>query len=288
MAASAGVATTAAREGPLGAIRRYRQAIWRAGLSAGIAVAALLVVIALGVYGLYDLAYALRILPTLTRGFVATLGLIVIVIPFGFLLGFSFGWGRTVHSSVVRWISTTYVEFFRSMPPVVLIVFSYLITLVVLAGNNRVDPTAVAPAVAVLALAAHSGAYQAEIVRAGVLSVPAGQREAAEALGMSRLGVMFNVTLPQMFRISLPALGNEFASVIKDTSILATVSVLELTFQGVNLVSRLFQAGGNPDFLFIVWVEVAILYFVLTFAVSRTLLALEKRYRVPGLEAPQL
>ena len=105
---------------------------------------------------------------------------------------------------------------------------------------------------------------------------------------MSQWGVMLYITLPQMFRVSLPALGNEFASVIKDTSILATVSILELTFQGVNLVSRLFQAGANPDFLFVVWVEIAILYFVLTFAVSRTLLAIERRFRVPGLEAPTL
>ena len=270
------------------AMQRSPDTIRWIGLYIGVAIILSITVFDFGLYGFYDLAYALRILPTLSRGFTATLALVSVVIPVGFLMGFSFGWGRTARSGLIRWISTTYVEFFRSMPPVVLIVFSYLITLVLLVGNDRVDPTVIAPGVAIIALAAHSGAYQAEIVRAGVLSVPAGQREAAEALGMSQWGVMLNVTLPQMFRVSLPALGNEFASVIKDTSILATVSILDLTFQGVNLVSRLFQAGGNPDLLFVVWVEIAFLYFVLTFAVSRTLLAIERRFRVPGLEAPTL
>ncbi len=258
------------------------------GIAAGAAVAAILVVLDLGLYGLFDVDYALRILPALSRGLTATLGLVVIVIPLGFLLGFAFGWGRTSHNGVLRWFSTSYVEFFRSMPPIVLIVFTYLITLALLAGNERFDATELAPAVSIVALAAHSGAYQAEIVRAGILSVPESQREAAEAIGMTREQIMYNVTLPQMFRVSLPALGNEFASVIKDTSLLATVSILELTFIGVNLVSTLIQRGGNPDLVFVVWIEIAALYFVLTFAVSRILHTVERRYRVPGLEAPQL
>jgi len=204
------------------------------------------------------------------------------------LLGIVFGAMRTAPVRIVRWAGAAYVEFFRSMPPIVLIVFTYLITLALLAGNERFDATELAPAVSIVALAAHSGAYQAEIVRAGILSVPESQREAAEAIGMTREQIMYNVTLPQMFRVSLPALGNEFASVIKDTSLLATVSILELTFIGVNLVSTLIQRGGNPDLVFVVWIEIAALYFVLTFAVSRILHTVERRYRVPGLEAPQL
>ena len=265
-----------------------RETLWRIGIAAGAAIAAILVVLDLGRYGLFDVDYVLRILPILTRGLVATLGLVAVVIPLGFLLGFAFGWGRTSHNGILRRFSTTYVEFFRSLPPIVLIVFSYLITLAILAGNERFDATEVAPAVSIIALAAHSGAYQAEIVRAGILSVPAGQREAGEAIGLTKEQIMYTITLPQMFRVSLPALGNEFASVIKDTSLLATVSILELTFIGVILVSTLIQRGGNPDLVFAVWIEIAALYFVLTFAVSRILQAVERHYRVPGLEAPQL
>jgi len=265
-----------------------RPTLLKAVLAAAGLVAAVLAVYALGLAGVYDLPYAAGILPRLvTRGLVSTLGLVAVVIPLGFSLGFAFGWGRTSPRPVVRGISTGYVEFFRGMPPVVLIFFSFLITLYLLVGNDRIDATEVAPIVAVLALAAHSGAYQAEIIRAGILSVPAGQREAGEAVGLTKGEVMLHVTLPQMLRVSLPALGNEFASVIKDTSLLSVVGILDLMLQGTDLISDVVSVG-KTQLVFVILLEVAVLYFLVTFAVSRVLLGIEKRYRVPGLEAAQL
>ncbi|TLZ72231.1 MAG: ABC transporter permease subunit [Methanobacteriota archaeon] len=127
-----------------------------------------------GLEGLYDLRYALSLLPpggrALTTGLVTTLALMAVVIPIGFSLGFTFGWARTSHSWFPRALAATYVEFFRGMPPIVLIAFAFLITIVILRGNDRVDVFPFATSVSVLALAAHSGAYQAEIVRAGILS----------------------------------------------------------------------------------------------------------------------
>jgi polar amino acid transport system permease protein len=255
----------------------------------------LLIVYYLGVAGVYDLGLASRILPALVEGAETTLGLVAIVIPVGFALGFVFGFGRTSHSWFVRSVCTTYVEFFRGMPPVVLVWFAFIIIVLLITNveflNVRIqDPFAVATLMSVLALAGHSGSYQAEIVRAGILSVPAGQREAAEAIGMTRGSTMIHIILPQMFRVSLPALGNEFASVIKDTSILSVVGVMDLTFRGQNIVSRLFTSptGGSLSSIFVVWLEIAVLYFVVTFSVSRLLQWLEQRYRVPGLEAAQL
>ena len=96
------------------------------------------------------------------------------------------------------------------------------------------------------------------------------------------------MTLPQMFRVSLAALGNELASLIKDTSLLSTIGALDLTFQGKNLSAVLVVGGGNIDLVIVIWVEIALLYFVITFVVTRTLQAIEKMYRVPGLEAAQL
>ena len=168
-----------------------------------------------GLEGLYDLRYALSLLPpggrALTTGLVTTLALMAVVIPIGFSLGFTFGWARTSHSWFPRALAATYVEFFRGMPPIVLIAFAFLITIVILRGNDRVDVFPFATSVSVLALAAHSGAYQAEIVRAGILSVPATQIEAGESIGLSRSTILTRITLPQMFRVSLPALGNELA-----------------------------------------------------------------------------
>jgi len=257
-----------------------------------VAEAALLLVYLAGVFGAYDLGYALSLLPprgrALTTGLLTTLGFMAVVIPLGFSLGFAFGWARTSTAWPARAVATTYVEFFRGMPPIVLIAFAFLITIVLLKGNDRIDLFAFATGAGVMALAAHSGAYQAEIIRAGILSVPTGQVEAGEAIGMSKGTILTRITLPQMFRISLPALGNEFASLIKDTSLLSTIGALDLTFQGKNLSSVLITGGGSLDLVIIMWVEIAVLYFVITFVVSRSLLAIERRFRVPGLEAAQL
>ncbi len=246
-----------------------------------------------GLLGVYDLKYTLSILNALILGAENTLSLIAVVIPVGFAAGFVFGSGRTSRSWFARSVSTCYVEFFRSMPPVVLIAFSFLIvTVVVLSSpflSSRIpDSNSFAQALAALALALHSGGYQAEIIRAGIQSVPTGQREAAEAIGLSKARTMVSVVLPQMFRVSLPALGNEFASVIKDTSLLSIVGILELTFQANNLTSRLVTGGGNLDNILLVYLEIAMIYFVMTFTVSRSLQMIERRYRVPGLEAAQL
>jgi len=245
-----------------------------------------------GVLGLYDLAYTLNILNALRLGAVNTLSLIAIVIPVGFAAGFTFGWGRTSHSWFARSFSTCYVEFFRSMPPVVLIAFAFLIVTVVVLSNPFLaaripDSNSFAQVMATLALALHSGGYQAEIIRAGIQSVPTGQREAAEAVGLSKPRIMAHVVLPQMFRVSLPALGNEFASVIKDTSLLYVVGLLDLMLQGTDLISDVVSVG-KTQLVFVILLEVAVLYFLVTFAVSRVLLGIEKRYRVPGLEAAQL
>lgn len=254
---------------------------------------AVAVLYALGLAGVYDLNYASSILPfrglALTIGLYTTLTLIAIVIPVGFALGFTFGWGRTSTHWLVRSLSTGYVEFFRGMPPIVLIAFAYLITITILRSIPSIeDPGFIAAQLAVVALAAHSGAYQAEIIRAGILSVPTGQVEAAEAVGMTRGEIRTGVVLPQMIRVSLPALGNEFASVIKDTSLLSAVNALDLTFQGKNLAARLAVGSGNVELVVELWFVVALVYFIITFIVSRGLQAVEKRYRVPGLEAAQL
>lgn len=220
-------------------------------------------------------------------GLVVTVEAVAVVIPIGFAVGFLIGWARTSRSRILRATGTSYVEFFRSMPPLVLIVFSSLIiTLLVRTYLNVEDPHLIALSVGIVALALHSGSYQAEIVRAGLLSVPAGQVEAADALGLSRLQTMFRVTLPQAFRVSLPALGNEFASVIKDTSLISAIGALELSFRGTILVRGALRLSLNH--VFIIWVEVAILYFVLTTLLTITLRKIENRYRVPGLEAASL
>ncbi len=246
----------------------------------------------LGLLGFYNLPYTLnKILPGLTDGFFITLRLIALVIPLGFVLGFSFGWARTVPSTILRGLGASYVEFFRGMPPLVLIFFSYLVVALSirqLTGNPFLarDLSLLAGAIA---LAFHSGGYQAEIIRAGLLSVPTGQLEAADSIGMSRFQSMFRVVLPQAFRVSLPALGNEFASVIKDTSLLSTIGWLDLAGAGQRILpDTLSTPGLGFGMVLVMWIVVALLYFVITFLVSRTVRSIENAFKVPGLEAAEL
>jgi ABC-type amino acid transport system permease subunit len=198
------------------------------------------------------------------------------------------GWARTTASVALRGAAALYVDFFRSMPPIVLISFPYLLVLVALnSQHTNINPYVaenIALWVGAFALSLHTSAYQAEIVRAGILSVPATQTEAADAIGLSRLRAMFLVTLPQAFRVSLPALGNEFSSVIKDTSLLSVIGWLELSGIGLLQVYAGLRVYAYAPLL--VWLEIAVLYFVLTFAVNTTVRTIENAFKVPGLEAP--
>ncbi len=265
-----------------------RERATRIAISLGATVVGLLFVLWLGQLGVYNLSYAISLLPSLQRGFEITAELVGVVITLGFAVGFLVGWGRTSRSVLLRGFGALYVDFFRSMPPIVLIAFAFLISLVFL-RKSVADPYlagTIALWFGAVALGLHTAAYQAEIVRAGILSVPYGQTEAADAIGLSRVRTMFLVTLPQAFRVSLPALGNEFSSVIKDTSLLSVIGWLDLSGTGLVLVY-----AGLRVYLFapiLVWVEIAILYFILTFAVNTVVRAIENASKVPGLEAAQL
>ncbi len=251
------------------------------------ALVAFLFLVWLGQSGVYSLAYAESIVPSLVRGFAGTLWLVGAVIPVGFTMGLLMAWARTSTSRTARAVGGTYVEFFRSMPPITLISFSSLLATKMIRSLFFIDnPVEFAVTAGALALAFHSGSYQTEIMRAGFLSVPAGQIEAAYAMGLSRSTTLFNVVFPQAFRVSLPALGNEFSSVIKDTSLLSAISAIELSFIGGVLVNGALAIDFN--LIFIIWTEIALLYFVLTYFVVRIVRFVENRSKVPGLEAAQL
>lgn len=267
---------------------KTRRFLIRSAIGAAAVIAVLVFVYWLGLKGVYDLPYAMLILPDLGRGFLVTLSIIAVVIPLGFTLGFLFGWARTTRSYLLRGLGAVYVEVFRGLPPIVLIFFSFLLTTLTILSvtHNPFIAGTLALWMGAIALALHSGAYQTEIIRAGILSVPTGQMEAADSIGMGKWQAMFRVTLPQAFRVSLPALGNEFASVIKDTSLLNIIGWLDLAQIGLLQVPRALMV--NFDLVFIIWMEIAALYFVLTFIVTNGVRFIENRYKVPGLEAAEL
>ena len=129
-------------------------------------------------------------------------------------------------------------------------------------------------AAAIFIVSINTGAYMAEIVRGGIVSVDKGQFEAAHAIGMNHIQTMINVVLPQVIRNILPATGNQFVINIKDTSVLNVISVTELYFQTKSI-------AGNNFRYFESFLVACIIYFIMTFTVTRILRYIERKLDGP-------
>ncbi|WP_334196257.1 amino acid ABC transporter permease, partial [Muricomes intestini] len=161
------------------------------------------------------------------------------------------------------------VEVFRGTPMIVQSAVIYYGTALLFGFDlNRT-------AAALFIVSINTGAYMSEIVRGGIFAVDTGQFEAAQAIGMPHGQTMRKVVVPQVLRNILPATGNEFVINIKDTSVLSIISVTELFFQGKS------AAGANYMF-FQTYFIICVIYFVLTFSVTRILRLVEKK-----LDGPQ-
>ncbi|RZI48996.1 amino acid ABC transporter permease [Lactococcus kimchii] len=215
-----------------------------------------------------------KYLPYFNDGMLVTILISAFVVLIGTLLGIVTALGKLSKVAPVRWLANIYIELFRGTPMLVQIMLGFA-----LLGNSsfptfqvgilQQDLGRLLPGILVLAL--NSGAYMAEIVRAGIEAVPAGQREAAYSLGIRPTQTMLTVILPQAIRNILPAVGNEFVTIIKDSSLLYTIGVMEV-FNGAQTVVNLTYQTVSP-MLF-----VAFYYFVVTFVVSRLLSLLEKKF----------
>lgn len=174
---------------------------------------------------------------------------------------------------LLRFIGTVYVEIFRCTPLLVQI-FYFVFALPLLLPLNKWFGMTLYPILAgATALALNEGAYITEIVRAGILGVDRGQREAAQSLGMNGFQTMRFIILPQAFKRMIPPLVNQFAQAIKDTSLLAPVGIVELVYTGQIIVSENFQALQ-------IWSAVGVLYFVVIFAMTRFAAFIERRLQI--------
>jgi polar amino acid transport system permease protein len=168
-----------------------------------------------------------------------------------------------------RWLATGYIEFFRGLPALVVIIF---MALGVPLAFGWTAPGGTIGA-GLIALVMVSGAYMAETLRAGIQAVPKGQREAAQSLGMNSFWTMVTVTLPQAVRIVIPPLTNEFILLVKDTSLLAFVGMqynqVELTSFGTNNLNT--YSNASP------LLAVALVYLVISIPASQLVAFLERR-----------
>ncbi|HFI0125945.1 TPA: ABC transporter substrate-binding protein/permease [Streptococcus suis] len=170
-----------------------------------------------------------------------------------------------IGQKVLGWFINIYIEIFRGTPMIVQSMVIYYGT--AQAFGLNLDRTLAA----IFIVSINTGAYMSEIVRGGIFAVDKGQFEAATALGFTHNQTMRKIVLPQVIRNILPATGNEFVINIKDTSVLNVISVVELYFSGNTVATQTYQ-------YFQTFTVIAIIYFILTFTVTRILRAVEKRF----------
>jgi len=228
----------------------------------------------------------------LVTGFITTVKLSFWATLIGFLLGTLSGIMGAKGSFEQRFVSRIYVETIRNIPSLVLvIIFYYFVSSQFLdalhldtalrqstpavqhmAGILFASPGQINAFIsAIIALGIYEGAYVSEIIRGGIISIPKGQWEASWSIGLSRQKTFFLVILPQTLRRVAFPLAGQFISTIKDSAIVSVISIQELTFQGMELMSATFLT-------FEIWITITALYFILTFSSSRTIAFLEKKY----------
>ncbi|BAZ83059.1 ABC transporter permease subunit [Sphaerospermopsis kisseleviana CS-549] len=214
-----------------------------------------------------SLGLILQSLPNLLTGVLVTLQLAIISVFFGLIGGSFIGIIRLSAIKPVQWLARTYIDFFRGTPLLVQIFMIYFgipalwqelgFTL----SLNRL-------VAGVMALSLNSAAYIAEIVRAGIQSIEIGQTEAAKSLGLNSVQTMRHVIFPQAFRRMIPPLGNEFISLLKDTSLVAVIGFEELFRKGQLIVAENYRA-------FEIYAAVAVIYLCLTLVSSQAFSRLE-------------
>jgi polar amino acid transport system permease protein len=213
----------------------------------------------------------------LLQGLWLTLEVSVIAVLLGIVIGLFTGLARISANPALRWSAITYIEIIRGSPLLVQIfIWYFVLGTVINAMLDRQGMSQLSPLwFGVAALAVFAGAYVAEIVRAGIQSIHRGQMEAARSLGMTYPQAMRHIILPQAFRRILPPLAGQFISLIKDSSLLGIIAVRELTKATREVVTTSLQP-------FELWFICALLYLVLTFALSMFVQYLEKRMAISG------
>ncbi|PKL12878.1 MAG: amino acid ABC transporter permease [Spirochaetae bacterium HGW-Spirochaetae-8] len=201
------------------------------------------------------------------KGAPMTFQVTIMAIIGAIFIGLFCGLGAVSKSRIVNMISGVYVEFIRGIPLLVQLIFIYY------AMGRLFKIEGLVAAVAALSIC--FGAYMGEIIRAGIQAVPKGQMEAAIALGLSRGQAFRYVILPQTIKVVLPAIGNEFISMLKDSSLVSTIALSDILRKGREYISRTFLSLETM-------LVVALIYLVITLVFSRLVGMLEERLHKNG------
>lgn len=205
----------------------------------------------------------------LTDGLMVTLQVTFFSVLIGIVLGLVVAiirstYAKTGKMKAADFLCNIYVTVFRGTPVVVQLLIIYFVVF----GSVKIDKTIVA----VMAFGLNSGAYVSEIFRSGIMSIDNGQFEAGRSLGFSYWQTMWYIVMPQAFKNVLPALGNEFIVLLKETSVAGYIALQDLTKGGDIIRSRTYSA-------FFPLISVAIIYLILVMIFSKLVNILERRLR---------
>ena len=195
-----------------------------------------------------------------------TIKITALSVALGVVIGLFVGIARISRIKILRVLAAIYVDFFRGTPLLVQIFLVYF-ALPVITGQ-RVDPFVAA----IGSCGINSGAYVAEIFRAGIQSIDKGQMEAGRSLGMTWVQTMRYIIVPQAFKRVIPPLGNEFIALLKDSSLVSVIGFEELTRRGQLIIAKTY---GSLE----IWISVAVIYLAMTLTISRFVAYLERRYK---------
>ena len=205
----------------------------------------------------------------LLEGTLMTIKLILVSIPFGFILGILIAVGRVYGNKIISTLCTVYVIFFRGTPLLVQLFILYY-------GLPSVGIFFSPFVAAVIGFILCSCAYHSEYIRGALQSIKSGQMMAAESLGMTRPKAILYIILPQALRRAIPGCSNEIIYLIKYSSLAFMVTCVELTGAGKIIASRYFEYT-------LVFAVVGAIYLLIVSVVTKILNTLEKKLEIPGL-----
>lgn len=197
-----------------------------------------------------DFNFIIEKLPFLLKGGLMTIQLTAITISLGTFLGVITALLKLTKNKGLFWVTTAYTWIFRGTPIILQLFFFYYSLPMI--GITLSPFTA-----AIIGLSLNCGAYTAEIIRGGIISIDKGQFEASKALGFTYFQTMAKIILPQTLRVIIPSLGNEFISMLKDTSLVSTIAMVELMRSAIQISSTTFK---YTEMLF----AAAFLYLIMT------------------------
>ena len=205
------------------------------------------------------------------KGAPTTLLISLVAVFIGLILGLLVAMAKMSRFKILRGIATIYVDILRGTPLLVqVLILAYGIPQIISEWFGVSFHWEIKILIGFIACGVNSSAYMAEIIRSGLQAVDIGQTEAARSLGMSSAQTMRYIIIPQAFKIIVPALGNEFIALIKETAILSVAGIVEITRRG--------QLWASQSFLsFQAYIGVAIIYLIMTLTLSRIVAYLERR-----------